>query len=213
MKIRALIAAIAVALITPMTADAQTNEVAVTVFEGVGNVCTGVQLGSCEYDLTDPLWTKATNNPHQQGLYWPGVGPRATYSPTFLAAGPGLDAPNSACVSSAGGPGCIVIIDTPDRSFGVFPSAAGVGAYCGSSRGRVRINFSAADGSLNQVFIAEWQQSAATILPTVGSSTDGNYTLVGFSSSRGLSGSGNCGATQATTGFQVEGWSVSFPSA
>lgn len=206
-------------LIGPATAQVETT-VTVTVLEGVGKVCNAVPNGECGYDLSDPLWSKVTNNPPAQGLYWPGVGPAATYSPVEFAAGSSTSPPGSLCVSTVGGPGCSVRSwATPEqaraKTHGVFKSKGGLGAYCGSSYGRLTSTFSAARNPVTgaqypQVtFDYEWQQSAATILPIVGTGNDGS-TLIGFTSSRGLADTGDCGISKATTSFQVEGFTVSF---
>lgn len=217
-KVFALVAAVAVIVgLNVAPATAQTSKVVVTVIEGVGNVCSAVADGNCAYDLSDPLWSKLTNNPPAQGFYAPGVGPAATRSPTRLAAS-GNSVPTGLCVSTLGGVGCDVLTtasqaESEAGTFGVFPSAIGVGAYCGSSRGRVHSTFTSSidlGPSVTAKFIYGWEQSLATVLPLVGKSEDNLTTIIGFASARGLQGSGNCGAQAATTGFQVEGFTVSF---
>ncbi|HVL80306.1 MAG TPA: hypothetical protein VM840_01785 [Actinomycetota bacterium] len=194
--------------------------VTVTVLEGVGKVCNNVPGGECAYYMDDPLWNRVTNNPPGQGLYWPGVGPAARYSPVEFTAGPQSLPPGSLCVSTVTGPGCSIrSFATPEEAramtHGVFRGRSGVGAYCGSSYGRLTSTFTAAPHPVTgqtypQVtFDYTWEQSAATILPIVGRGNDGS-TLIGFTSSRGVSGSGDCGISAPTTAFQVEGFTVSF---
>jgi hypothetical protein len=131
-------------------------------------------------------------------------------------------------VSSAGGAGCASVSE--GRLYPGHPKVAGedpagdtIGALCGSSDGQGTRTFTAADNSLYTEAVLWWDQSAATILPLSGYITkaiDGgithNYpegarpTLVGFTSSRGLSGGGTCGITDPTLEFQVEGMIVAF---
>lgn len=220
MKKFAILAAIAAVLGVATPAGAQSQEeVNVLVIEGIGLVCSGVPGGSCAYDLDDALWSGQTNNPPAQGFYAPGVGPGATRSPTLFAAGPNTQPPTSVCVSTIGGPGCTTVsgatqAESEAGTYGVFVSSIGVGAgaYCGSSSGHLKATFDSSTelglASVHRDYIYGWEQSLATVLPIVGSSADGSETFVGFFSARGLQGSGNCGANQATTGFQVEGFAV-----
>ncbi|HVE92726.1 MAG TPA: hypothetical protein VNE62_10595 [Actinomycetota bacterium] len=226
MRFRKLVAAAAVAALAAVTASPASAQnpdevVAVSVLEGVGFVCNAAGA-NCTYDLEDPLWNKVTNAhcfSGCQGFFWPGLGPRILRSPVEFAAGPDLKAPDSFCVSTLGGPGCSIHSYSPDGNYGVFPSAVGLGAYCGSSRGRLRSDTRSAQSSVSGRVVRvsyeyTWEQSGATVLPIVGSGIDldtgKRSTLVGFTSSRGLSGAGDCGISQATTQFQVEGMTVSF---
>lgn len=186
--------------------------VAVTVVEGLGLVCgaAGPFARNCVHDLNDPVWNKVTNNPPADGLFWPTVGP-AGKGPFIFSAG-GLTPPTGVCVSTQGGPGCVS--NTHGELFqGQGAPFAGDGAYCGSSHGEGIGTFTAGDGSANYTYHFSWRQSGATILPLEGAIDDGpgaGATLVGFTSSRGVTGTGNCGLTQATTAFQVEGMTVTF---
>jgi hypothetical protein len=188
------------------------NPVTVAVLEGIGYVCNearGFTNPTCTYhtDTLTPVLPPTIN----QGLYWPGVGPGAN-GPFSFRAGPDLNVPASFCASSVGGEGCV--FDSRGQLLPGDPSD--LGAYCGSSEGTGVSTFTAGDNSLVTVATFGWSQSAATILPlqgTVTSSTPSGgagATVVGFTSSRGVSGGGNCGITQATTQFQVEGMIVTF---
>lgn len=188
------------------------NPVTVAVLEGIGYVCNearGFVNPRCSYhtDILTPALPPTIN----QGLYWPGVGPGAN-GPFSFTAGRDLNVPTSLCVSTVGGEGCR--FDSRGQLTPGVPS--GLGAYCGSSKGAGTSTFTAADNTLVTVATFGWEQSAATILPlqgTVTSSTPGGgvgATVTGFTSSRGVSGGGNCGVTQATTQFQVEGMIVTF---
>lgn len=191
---------------------AQGDYVNVTVVEGLGLVCgaAGEFAEACVHDLDDPIWTKTANNPPADGLYWPAIGPAGT-GPFIFSAG-GLTPPTGVCVSTLGGAGCVS--NTHGDLFqGEAAGLAGDGAYCGSSHGTGIGTFSAGDGSASYEYEFSWRQSAATILPLEGSITEGpgaGAQLVGFTSSRGVTGTGNCGITQATTAFQVEGMTVTY---
>ena len=202
------------------------NPISVAILEGIGYVCNAADVTTNKVDIyeglydgtlqsecsygTDAFWSESPEEWDQQGLTWPGAGPPAVGPFSFLA-GPAVFPPESICVSSIGGPGCIF------DSFGMlFPGSSGFGAYCGSSEGMGFSTFSAADDSLITGATFGWDQSAATILPLVGevvaSTPEGGEgaTVVGFTSSRGTDGGGNCNINQVTTGFNVEGMIVTF---
>lgn len=207
----------------PAQADCSTPNcpVGVSILEGIGFVCsaatpgTGVpgQTSSCTYHQ-DELWTGPPTPPQGQGLYWPGVGPGAV-GPFSFKAGPGAEPPTSLCVSSQGGPGCVF------DSWGMLhPGESGFGAYCGSSLGDGISIFTGADGTVLRSKFG-WAQSAATILPLVGKITASSgpggpsngakgANVIGFTSSRGTSGGGNCGISQVTTAFNVEGMVMTY---
>ncbi len=199
------------------------NPISVAILEGIGFVCNaanlegktledkaGVELQTeCTYS-NDAFWTEDVEQWDEQGLTWPGSGPPAVGPFSFLA-GPGMTPPESICVSSIGGPGCIF------DSFGMlFPGSSGFGAYCGSSEGIGFSTFTSSDGELTTGAVFGWDQSAATILPLTGEVVESTppggegATVVGFTSSRGTDGGGNCNITQTTTGFNVEGMIVTF---
>ena len=187
----------------------------------------------CVYNYSDPSWASKSVSPWNQsggangskyqGLFWPGVGPGAI-GPYSLRISPSASPPNNLCVSSVGGPGCQSESAgklTPGNQSGT--GLTGIGAHCGSSNGSGVVKFRSADGSLLTEGTSAWEQSAATILPLRGQilrgtrngtpfvyPTDKRPTLTGFTSSRGLGGAGNCGITDPTTGFQVEGMVVTF---
>lgn len=190
----------------------------------------------CTYRADDPSWAPVASRPGNpwnrpgyttgnayQGLFWPGVGPGAI-GPYALVIGSTTAPPGNACVSSVGLAGCsnrTVGKLTPGNQSGT--GQTGIGAHCGSSQGKGTVEFVAADRSLSTKGNLGWDQSAATILPFYGeilTATRGTTTVTypagsrpsvrGFSSSRGFGGAGNCGITDPTTGFQVEGMTVTF---
>lgn len=193
----------------------------------------------CTYLASDAVWdrTKAASTWNQtgyttgsayQGLFWPGVGPGAI-GPYRLNVGASANPPANACVDSIGGPGCKT--DTEGKlTVGVVKDANGnnlqsvLGAYCGASQGKGVFKYTSAPPAAGgPVQIDEgnlgWDQSAATILPNYGTVLKHNGvalpvgkrpTIRGFNSSRGIGGSGNCGVTAPTTGFQVEGFLITF---
>jgi hypothetical protein len=185
----------------------------IVITEGQGLVCSAAGT-NCTYDMDDPTWVSkdvSQWNPPAQGLYWPGVGPGAV-GPYRLSISGAPNPPESLCVSSQGGAGCSVTLAGT-----LTAGSSGVGAHCGSSKGQGSIDFRSADNALRSIGTLGWEQSAATILPLRGvvNTTNGvaqnpKPTIIGFSSSRGLTGAGNCGVNQATTGFQVEGMTVTF---
>lgn len=209
----------------------------VIAIEGIGNVCSKAVLTpaeaalyttKCVYDYNDPTWASKSVSPWNQvggangskyqGLFWPGVGPGAV-GPYSLKISNAVSPPGNACVASVGGPGC------QSDSIGKLTPGdpTNVGAFCGSSKGTGVIHFRSADGSLITDGTSSWAQSAATILPLYGEILSGKRngvaftypagarpSLRGFTSSRGLGGSGNCGISDPTTGFQVEGMVVTF---
>lgn len=191
----------------------------VVLLEGVGNVCNAVDVTiirahpdthveSCTYG-TDAIWAASPKNNADfalnQGLYWPGFGPPA-FSSFTITNGPTTTPPTTFCVDSFGS-AC-----TNVAHGNVTVGAAGFGAYCGSSSGEGWGTTTASNGDVSTSHFG-WVQSAATVLPltgTVDSGANVNATIIGFTSSRGLTGGGNCGVTQATTGFQTEGMLVVF---
>lgn len=195
------------------------NPVTIAVLEGVGNICSRAGT-DCTYH-NDVFWPspKPTTG-IAQGYYWPGVGP-AGNGPFSFNAGPQTDVPNSACVSTIAGPGCTFVSGGTLGPGVPVNGVTTVGGYCGSSKG---VGVSTFNSGTNPVTGANvtttasfgWSQSAATILPLTGrvtaSSPSGGVgaTVVGFTSSRGIREFGNCGITQATTAFQVEGMIVTF---
>lgn len=215
--------------------DPSCKPVTVIVIEGIGNVCSKARVSNpsygtkCTYAPNDPTWVSKPASPWNQsgfsngskfqGLFWPGLGPGAV-GPYELNIGEAVSPPANVCVSSIGGPGC------KSLSEGILLPGVptGVGAMCGSSHGDGTIKFTSADGTFYSEGTSSWDQSAATILPlhgTISKVIDGGVTttynaskpgptLVGFTSSRGLGGSGNCGITDPTTGFQVEGMVVTY---
>lgn len=144
-----------------------------------------------------------------QGLFLPGVGPGAVgpYSLTIVG---GLNPPGNACVDSIEGPGCST------RLVGKLTKAPtnGFGAHAGSSQGTGTFTFSSATGQQVNRGVLGWNNSAATVLPLEGEVTAGDGAgsqIVGFSSSRGVTGdssAGNAGVQEPTTGFQTEGMIV-----
>lgn len=213
------------------------DPVTVIAIEGIGNVCSKAVLtvaeaalygSKCTYNYNDPSWVSKSaskwNAPggadgsKYQGLFWPGVGP-GSVGPYSLRISGSAAPPNNACVSNIGGQNC-----SSDSVGKLTPgSPSGLGAFCGSSKGTGSISFRAADGSLTTKGTSGWDQSAATILPLYGEITSGTRngvpfvypagarpSLRGFTSSRGIGGSGNCGIVDPTTGFQVEGMVVTF---
>lgn len=197
------------------------NPVTVAVLEGIGFVCNAADVPNetgekCTY-TTDAFHPNAPRPNQTQGLTWPGFGPPAR-GPFSFNAGPAQTPPTSACVSSINGAGCSFkswgLLTVGDAVGGGGP---GFGAYCGASRGVGESIFNS--GGMNPVTTRAsfgWRQSAATILPLEGrvsSSTPAGgvgATVVGFTSSRGTANGGNCGITQVTTAFNVEGMIVTF---
>ena len=196
---------------------ADCNPVTVAILEGIGFVCNAAdipnQTGERCTVHNDALYT-TTPPTGAQGLVWPGLGaPRK--GPFSFNAGPVSTPPTSACVSSVAGAGCSF------RSYGQLDvgdatgTGAGLGAYCGASRGIGQSTFTAGGGSPLVVKATfGWRQSAATILPLEGEvsspASSAGATVVGFTSSRGTANGGNCGITQITTAFNVEGMIVTF---
>lgn len=191
----------------------------VTVFEGLGLVCGTadvVPARRCVHDSNDPIWTKTLVVPGevQDGLFWPGVGPAARGPFSLNAGGGGTAPPASFCASTSGGPGC-VFSATGELARGDAALVAGNGAYCGSSHGTGTGTFRSSDLTgpvTSYTFSIEWVQSAATILPIVGTASNGQR-IVGFTSSRGAGNGELCGAqgpNSKTTRFQVEGMTVTF---
>jgi hypothetical protein len=176
--------------------------------------------GTPGYDLavnpgqtTHPQWweTGYKNGSKFQGLFLPGVGPGANgpYSLTITGA---PNPPANVCVDSVEGPGC-----TAKLAGRLTPGPiAGHGAYAGGSQGTGEFTFTSATGQYNSAGNLGWNQSAATILPLQGSVTSGSdagASIVGFTSSRGVTGdssAGNAGVQLPTTGFQVEGMLVAY---
>ena len=193
---------------------ADCNPVTVAILEGIGFVCNAADIPNqtgekCTTTRRDALWSGGLTG-HAQGLTWPGVGPPRD-GPFSFNAGPAATPPTSACVSSVGGPGCSF------RSYGQLTlGPTGLGAYCGASKGVGQSTFTSGDGSLVTKASFGWEQSAATILPLQGEVSDTNpeggegATVTGFTSSRGTANGGNCGVTQITTAFNVEGMIVTF---
>jgi hypothetical protein len=197
------------------------NPITVAILEGIGFVCNAANVPAvtnehCTYrndalhtgelpaQYPDAGWT------NYQGLTWPGAGPPGD-GPFSFNAGPDPTLPTSFCASTAGGAGCQF------RSHGdlrIPPSQ--LGPYCGSSLGDGRSTFTSGDGKLTVRASFGWTQSAATILPLQGEVSDTDpeggegATVVGFTSSRGTANGGNCGITQITTAFNVEGMIVTF---
>lgn len=210
------------------------NPLVVIVFEGIGNVCSKANVVNtiaygtkCTYVSSDPVWDAAkplsqwnqsgyTTGLKYQGLFWPGVGPGAI-GPYRLNIGAGVNPPANVCVDSLGGPGCKT--DTEGKlTQGDVEGNQTIGAYCGSSEGKGVFKYTASIGGVDEGTLG-WDQSAATILPVYGQVTKRNGvafpaasrpTIRGFNSSRGIGGSGNCGIGDPTTGFQVEGFIVTF---
>jgi len=208
----------------PAQADCSTPNcpVGVSILEGIGFVCSAATPKAmpfpgdhtrCVYQ-DDALWGGRGGPPLGQGLYWPGVGPPAD-GPFSFVAGPTSSPPTSICVSSQGGAGCVF------DSWGMlYEGASGFGAYCGSSEGRGKSIFTGADGTVLRSDFG-WSQSGATILPLVGKVTSSSgpggpsnaakgASVIGFTSSRGTGGGGNCGVTQVTTAFNVEGMVMTY---
>lgn len=193
--------------------EADCNPITVAILEGIGFVCNAADLPGetgekCTY-RNDALWTGNITN-RTQGLTWPGAGPPGD-GPFSFNAGPSQTPPTSACASSVGGAGCQF------RSHGLLKMPpSGLGPYCGSSLGDGRSTFISGDGSLVVRATFGWTQSAATILPLQGTVSDTDpeggegATVTGFTSSRGTANGGNCGITQVTTAFNVEGMIVTF---
>lgn len=185
--------------------------------------------GRCKFNLSDPSWATRAVSPWypspKQGLYWPGVGPGG-FGPAAIDISKGASAPPSnTCVSNVGGPGCGLHAETKLWSGDTAEAAApGTGAHCGSSHGLVVSKFTAADNSVTSYQWVEWNQSAATILPQFGevnksydkagneipSPSGSKPKIIAFVSARGIGGAGNCGITEPTTGFQVEGVSINY---
>ncbi len=147
-----------------------------------------------------------------QGLFAPGIGPGANgpYSLEILAGT--TSAPKNVCIDSIEGPGCGV------RLVGkLTPSVRnGFGAHAGSSHGEGVFNYESNSGDVTNSGTLGWEDSLATILPLSGEVTsgagDGNQ-IVGYSSSRGVTGdaaAGNAGVSAPTTGFQTEGFIVQY---
>lgn len=220
--IAALTLVLGLASVMPAHADCSTPEcpVGISILEGIGYVCDratpdpdfpGV-TEECSYG-TDDLWPSG-EPPQGQGLYWPSLGPPAV-GPFSFKAGPGEEPGQTLCVSSQGGSGC-----TFDSWGMLYEGSSGYGAYCGSSLGEGRSIFTGADGT---VLVADfgWEQSAATILPLVGSVVSSSGTgapdnaakganVIGFTSSRGTGDGGNCNISEVTTAFQVEGMVLTY---
>lgn len=181
----------------------------------------------CKFRMDDPTWVSKPVSPWNpnpdQGLYWPGVGPGGD-SPTVFDIGAIVDPPRQGCVSNVGGgPGCQVHAEG-FIEWGRATQDPRTGAHCGSSHGEVTARFTAADGSLKTFAHQSWDQSAATILVQFGEvdrslDKDGREIkppsgqkakVIAVVSARGVGGAGNCGISQATSGFQVEGFSISY---
>lgn len=191
--------------------DPSCTPITVAILEGIGFVCNAADIPGqtgerCTY-RNDSIWTGPTG-PRTQGLVWPGVGPPAD-GPFSFNAGPNTTLPTSACASTVSGTGCAF------RSYGQLSVGdAGLGAYCGASKGTGVSTFTAQNTFTRATF--GWRQSAATILPLEGTVTQATpatsvgASVVGFTSSRGTGNGGNCGITQVTTAFNVEGMIVTF---
>lgn len=203
------------------------NPLTIIVIEGIGNVCSAAKLSdpslkkSCTYNKNDSSWVSKSvsqwnqagfeNGSKYQGLFWPGVGPGADGSYSLKITG--VNPPNAICVSNVGGAGC-----TSDSEGNLIVGDSGLGAFCGSSSSKKgTVKFKAGDNSFNSEGTIGWDQSLATVLPLHGKiykirnvavPTAKQPSLLGFVSARGLSGSGNCGVTGPTTGFQVEGFTI-----
>lgn len=194
----------------------------------------------CTYLASDAVWDKTkgpsqwnqpgyTSGLKYQGLFWPGVGPGAI-GPYRLNVGSTPNPPNNACVDSIGGPGCKtdtegkLTVGYVDGTPAGQPKTSILGAYCGASQGKGVFKYTSAPpaaGGGKQIDegVLGWDQSAATILPNYGTVLKHNGvalaagkrpTIRGFNSSRGIGGSGNCGVTTPTTGFQVEGFLITY---
>lgn len=164
--------------------------------------------------VSHPGWWEAgyKNGSKFQGLFAPGVGPGANgpYSLEILRGK--TDPPSNMCVDSNEGPGCGIrlvgrLTPAPHNNFG---------AHAGSSRGTGTFTFTSASGRIANTGVLGWDNSLATILPLTGRVTSGTgagNSIIGFSSSRGLSGNadaGNAGVSAATLGFQTEGITVQY---
>lgn len=176
----------------------------------------------CPFHMDDPTWASKPVSPWNptpdQGLYWPGVGPGGD-GPYVLDVNALVDPPRQGCVSLVGGPGCQIHFEGL-LEYGHQTNDPRTGAHCGSSHGGGMMRYTAADGSVKVIGTIGWDQSAATILPlfgqvdkmvdangrTIPSPSGQKAQAVGTVSARGVGGAGNCGITQATTGFQVEGF-------
>lgn len=164
---------------------------------------------SCSY-YTDPIWAQ-TGDPNftpSQGLYFPRNGPPASAGGfTFVATGGTVAADQSYCVDTYEGANCTI------RSAGsLYPgNPTGFGIYCGSSRGYGRSQYTSAGQTLLTTTTFNWQQSAATVLPIIGTVSNG-ATTIGFTSSSGtgVASDGNCSRNTPTTGFRVHGLFVTF---
>lgn len=160
-----------------------------------------------------PQWweTGYKNGSKFQGLFFPGVGPGANGPYSLIITG-APNPPSNVCVDSVEGPGC-----TTKLAGRLTPAPTnGFGAHAGSSKGVGEFTFTSATGTYTSAGSLGWENSAATILPltgTVTSGTDKGNTLIGFTSSRGVTGdssAGNAGVQLPTTGFQVEGMIISY---
>jgi hypothetical protein len=147
-----------------------------------------------------------------QGLFAPGVGPGANGPYSLEILQQTTTPPSNVCIDSIEGPGC------GTRLVGRLTPAPtnGFGAHAGSSQGVGVFTFSSATGAVQNSGRLGWENSAATILPLSGAVTAGDgagNSIIGFSSSRGVTGdanAGNAGVTAPTTGFQTEGIIVQY---
>lgn len=163
--------------------------------------------------VSHPQWweTGYKNGSKFQGLFAPGVGPGANGAYSLIITG-APNPPSNVCVDSVEGPGC-----TAKLAGRLTPGpTSGFGAHAGSSQGTGEFTFSSASGTYVSSGSLGWENSAATILPLSGKVTSGSdvgNSLIGFTSSRGVTGdssAGNAGVQLPTNGFQVEGMIVSY---
>lgn len=147
-----------------------------------------------------------------QGLFAPGIGPGANGPYSLEILRNTTDPPRNVCVDSLEGDGC------GTRLVGYLTPAPinQFGAHAGSSHGEGSFTFSTKSGATTNSGTLGWNNSAATILPLEGAVTAGTgagSAIIGFSSSRGVTGDatqGNAGVQLPTIGFQVEGIIVQY---
>lgn len=161
-----------------------------------------------------PQWWAAgyKNGSKFQGLFAPGIGPGANGPYVLAIAKQVTNPPANMCVDTIEGPGC------GTRLVGRLTPAPinGFGAHAGSSHGDGVFTFTSATGLVENSGELGWNNSLATILPLEGAVTAGDgapASIIGFSSSRGVTGdsnAGNAGVTAPTTGFQTEGFIVQY---
>lgn len=216
----------------------------VAVVEGPGTI-TSAPNGTTYID-DDPLWvackaqleaaeTPGLPAPKNGGVFFPCFGPPIAAATTHFK-GEGTSSPDpvnagSFCASTVGP----CISESTGTVKGNKVGDLNLGAYCGSSTGSSDGTFQTTNpadsplGNVSYKYTVRWPQSAATILPLVGSiidkkpdgspgPNDGGI-IVGFVSARTTNDSrGTCGrpttnAANPTAGqltFAVDGMTVSF---